>query len=60
MDLGVRLVKTGSVKQSIDWVTQVDVEMLSSVFSELDFVKQICLWSDKCGLNEISKLEEDF
>ena len=60
VDLGVRLVKVGSIKQSIDWVTLTDVEMLSNVFGELDFVKQICLWSDKCGVNEVAKLEEDY
>ena len=38
IDIGNRIVKTGSVKQSIDWVPQHDVEMLANVLSELDFV----------------------
>lgn len=39
IDLGIRLVKTGTIKQSVDWVPQADYEMLASVLSELDFVK---------------------
>lgn len=34
--------------------------MVSSVIAELDFVKSIFLFSDKCTTGEIKKLDEDY
>jgi len=34
--------------------------MVISIFSQIDFVKQIYIFSEKCGEKEIDKLTEDF
>jgi len=34
--------------------------MISTVFSELDFIKQLILFSDKCSLKEVEKMEADY
>lgn len=52
--------KTGQIKQSLDWVQSNDYEMVSNVLGELDFIKQIFFFSDKCSINEVRKMEEDF
>ncbi len=52
--------KTGSVKQSIDWLSSNEIEMASTVFSELNFVQSIILFSDKCSPAEIQKMESEF
>lgn len=37
-----------------------DMERVSQIFSEVDFVKQIVLFSDKCSLKEVEKMQDDF
>lgn len=53
-------VKTGTIKQSIDWVTATDVDMVSTVLSEIDFIQQVHLWSDACLPLDVGKLEEEY
>lgn len=40
-------VKLGRISTSIDWVQSNDFEMLNSVISEINFVKEFTLYSDK-------------
>lgn len=53
-------VKSGQVKQSIDWLTQIDFEACMNVFSEIDFVEEMIIHSDKCSVRELAKLEDEF
>lgn len=48
------------MKQSIDWVSAQDLDQVSTVFAEMNFLKQIVLFSDKCSLKELDKMQEDF
>ena len=36
------------------------MERVSQIFAECDIIKQIVLFSDKCSLKEVEKMEEDF
>jgi hypothetical protein len=45
---------------SIDWVAASDFEMLSTVIGELNFIKQLTLFSDRCSPKELEKMKEDF
>ena len=60
IELAQRLFKTGSCKQSLDWVGQSDYEQLAHVMGECDLVSVIHLLSDKCGEKELEKLASDY
>lgn len=53
-------VKLGQIKTSIDWVSSNDYETVSNVFAEINFVKEVVLWSDKCSLKDLQKMEADY
>ena len=40
-------VKLGRISTSIDWVQSNDFEMLNNVISDINFVKEFTLYSDK-------------
>jgi hypothetical protein len=58
--MAMKLMKTGSIKQSLDWLQSSNYHMLAEVLSSCDLIKVINLMSDKCGQKEITKLEEDY
>ena len=53
-------VKLGQIRTSIDWVSSNDYETVSNVFAEINFVKEVVLWSDKCSLKDLQKMETDY
>ena len=50
--------KTGSIKQSIDWINQDDYEITNSVLAEINFIKVMVLTSEKINSQDSEKLEE--
>lgn len=60
VDVAVKILKTGSIRQSLDWVPNKDYAMLGAVFAECRFLKQISLMSDKCQEQDFNKLDADF
>jgi hypothetical protein len=53
-------VRTGEINQSLDWVPTSDLDMLSTVFGELNNIKLINLFSDKCTPKDLDKMENDY
>jgi hypothetical protein len=53
-------VKTDIIKASVDWLNSNDYEMMQNVFAEVDMVNEIMVFSDKCTLRELQKLEDEF
>lgn len=60
VDVAVKILKTGSIRQSLDWVPNKDYSMLAAVFAECTFIKQISLMSDKCQEQDFNKLDADY
>ena len=52
--------KLDQIKTSIDWVTSNDYETVSNIFAEMNFVKEVILYSDKCSLKDLEKMEGDY
>ena len=48
------------IKNTIDFVQVGDFDQLNIVFSDCTFIRSFSLFSDKCGLKELEKLEEEF
>jgi len=53
-------VKTDVIKTSVDWLNSNDYEMMQYVFAEVDMVNEIMVFSDKCTLRELQKLDDEF
>jgi len=53
-------VRTGEINQSLDWVPTTDLDMLSTVFGELNNIKLIRLFSDKCSPKDLDKMGIDY
>lgn len=60
VDLAVRVVKQDVIKISLDFLASNDFEYIYWVFENIDFLTEIELYSDKCGIREMMKLEDDF
>jgi hypothetical protein len=50
----------GEIDTEIDWVESNDYDMLSNVFAEINFVRQVTLRSQKCSIKDLVKLETDY
>lgn len=53
MEVGIRIVKTDQIKMSLDYLQSNDYEMASNVFGANDLVKEVVIFSDKCGNKEL-------
>ena len=53
-------VKAGKINSTIDWVDSNDYAMLGNVFSEINFVREFTLFSDKVSLKLLENLETDY
>lgn len=60
IELGMKIVKINFIKISIDFCATTDYEMLVYVFSEIDMVNELCLFSDKCSNKDYEKMEAEF
>ena len=49
-----------SLELSLDYIPTSSFEMASFVIGDLDMIAKIWFYSDKCGLREVTKLEEKF
>ena len=52
--------KQGQIRTSIDWVSSNDYETVTNILGEINFIKEVILWSDKCGIKDLQKLESDY
>ena len=53
-------VKSDQLKLSLDYLDTADFEMGGNVLGELDMVKDMFFWSDKCTTKEEQKLADEF
>ena len=53
VEVGIRIVKTDQIKMSLDYLQSNDYEMASNVFGANDLVKEVIIFSDKCGNKEL-------
>ena len=60
VELAQKVVKINIIKCSIDFVSSTDFEMMSIVFSEIDMVNEITVFSDKCTNKDYEKMEAEF
>lgn len=60
IELAMKVVKMSIVKTSIDFVSSTDYDMMAIVFSEIDMVNEITLFSDKCTNKDYEKMEAEF
>lgn len=44
----------------MDWVDNTDLNMLSEVIGELNNISQFTLFSDRCGVKDIEKMDEEY
>ena len=48
------------IKMSLDYLQSNDYEMATNVLGGVDMVKEMIIYSDKCGMKELTKCQDEF